>query len=84
MIKTKESYSFEDRGTDGQTESISECTQRKYKRSQNYLFLKTYNPKLRHYFTSQSPVTFHNRLAYVIFFLMAPVKKCSLHNKAIK
>ena len=40
MIKTKESYSFEDRGTDGQTESISEFTQRKYKRSQNYLFFK--------------------------------------------
>ena len=26
MIKTKSSYSFEDRGTDEQTESISECT----------------------------------------------------------
>ena len=25
-MKTKASYSFEDRGTDGQTESISECT----------------------------------------------------------
>ena len=25
-IETKSSYSFEDRGTDGQTESISECT----------------------------------------------------------
>ena len=33
--------------------------QRKYKKSsQKYLFLRTYCPRLRHHFTSQSAVTF--------------------------